>query len=186
MVIVCLKSSRCYSCCDECLLEMRRAVVWGRKLIEIRVVIFGTGLCYAGLSLFGTGCCFAGLSFGSCKKLYVLIAGLLSGSCKKLEVVIAWLLFVNWIVMLGVFGLWEACTPKTNALQCVEWKNIMYTRNAMSALIVLWFVFAKDLPLVIVTRWCLEVVGSDKLWESLWGSSLERRRRTSPMSKECR
>jgi hypothetical protein len=44
-------------------------------------------------------------SFGSCKKLNVVIAGLLSGSCKKLEVVIALPLFVNRIVLLGIFGL---------------------------------------------------------------------------------
>ncbi len=74
------------------------------------------------------------LSFGSCKKLKVVIAGLLSGSCKKLEVVIAGPLFVKRNVLLGVFGLQGACTPKMNALQ-----------------------------LVIVTRWCLEVIGSDKL-----------------------
>jgi hypothetical protein len=59
-------------------------------------------------------------SFGSCKKLNVLIAGLLFGSCKKLEVVIAGLLFVNRIILLGVFGLQKACIPKTNALQLVE------------------------------------------------------------------
>jgi hypothetical protein len=77
------------------------------------------------------------LSFGSCKKLDVVIAGLLSGSCKKLEAVIAGLLFVNRIVLLDVFGLQKACTPKTKALQLVEWKNMIHTRNAMSALIVL-------------------------------------------------
>ncbi len=82
------------------------------------------------------------------------------GSCKKLEVAIAGPLFVNWIVLLGIFGfLWEACTPKTNALQLVEWKDMIHTRNTMSAKNILQFVFAKDLPFVIVTRWYLKVMG---------------------------
>ncbi len=88
-IIVFLKSSRCYSHWDECLLEMRRAVVWDRKLLERRVIIW-TGHCFAGLS-FGTGHCFAGL--------------FLYGSCKKLEVVIAGPSFENRIVLLGIFRL---------------------------------------------------------------------------------
>ncbi len=83
---------------------------------QVDVVVIGTESCLkcAG-PLCGTGGCFAGLSFGSCKKLEVVIAGLL---------------FVNWIVVLGVFGLlWEACTPKTNALQLVEWKKRIRTRT---------------------------------------------------------
>ncbi len=61
-------------------------------------------------------------------------AGLSFGRCKKLEVVIARPVFVNWIVLLGIFGLLqEACTPKTNALQLVEWKDTIHTRNMMSA-----------------------------------------------------
>jgi hypothetical protein len=101
------------------------------------------------------------------------------------------------LILLGVFGLWNACTPKMNALQLVEWKERIHARNVMSAKFVLWFIFAKDLPFVIVTRWCLKVmglinwefkvVGSDKLREWLWGSlrvsSPEHQRRTSPMSK---
>jgi hypothetical protein len=74
----------------------------------------------AGLSSFGTGRCFAGLSFGSCKKLDVVIAGLLSGSYKKLEVVIAGPLSVNRNVLFGVFGLQKACTIETNTLQLLE------------------------------------------------------------------
>jgi hypothetical protein len=56
--------------------------------------------------LSGTGHCFAGLSFGSYKKLEVVIAGQL---------------FVNQIILLGVFGLCqEGGTTKTIALQLVE------------------------------------------------------------------
>ncbi len=49
----------------------------------------------------------------------------LFGSCKKLEVVVAGPLFVNWIVLLGIFGLLrEACTPKTNPhKKHDEWMN---------------------------------------------------------------
>ncbi len=68
---------------------------------------------------FGTGCCFAGLSFGSCKKLEIIIAGplLRTGSCLKC----AGLSFGSRIVLLGIFGLLrEACIPKKNALQLVE------------------------------------------------------------------
>ncbi len=87
-------------------------------------------------------------------------AGLSCGSCKKLGVAIAGPLFRNRLVLLGIFRLlWEACTPKMNALQLVEWKNLIHTKNMMRVLIVLWFVFAKDLPFVIVTRWCLKVMG---------------------------
>ena len=65
-----------------------------------------------------------------------------------------------WIVLLGVFGcLWEACTPKMNALQLVEWKERIHTQNSMSEKFVLWFIFAKDLLFVIVIRWCLKVMG---------------------------
>ncbi len=87
-------------------------------------------------------------------------AGLPCGSCKKLKVAIVGLLFRTRIVLLDVFGLlWDACTPKKNALQLVEWKDMIHTRNTMSAKNVLWFVFAKDLPFVIVTRWYLKVMG---------------------------
>ncbi len=64
----------------------RARVSWYRSAFVVAVIVVGTGVC------------FAGLSFGSCKKLEVVIAGpssetescLLSfGSCKKLEVVIA-------------------------------------------------------------------------------------------------
>ncbi len=115
-------------------LEVGTIIKWDRNML----------IKEAGLSC-GTGGCFAGLSFGSCKKLEAVIAGPL---------------FVNWIVVLGIFGLiWEACTPKTNALQLVEWKERIHTRNVMSAKFVLWFIFAKDLPFVIVTRWCVKVMG---------------------------
>jgi hypothetical protein len=92
----------------------------------------------------------AELSFGtgSCLKC----AGPSFGSCKTLEVVIAEPLFANRIILLGVFGLQKACTSKINALQLSELKNMIHTRNAMSALIVLQFVFAEDSPIVIVTR----------------------------------
>ncbi len=89
---------------------------------------FVTGRCFAGMS-FGTGHCFARLSFGTER----CFARLSFGSCKKLNVVIAGLLYGNKIVLLGFFGLWEACTPKTNALQLVKWKNTIHTRNTMSA-----------------------------------------------------
>ncbi len=118
----------------------------------------------------------------SCSKC----AGPLCGSCKKLEVAIAGPLFRNRIVLLGIFGLlWEACTPKTNELQLVEWKNTIHTRNAMSALIVLQFILAKDSSFVIVTRWCLKVMGLINCENLCDGSFPERWRRTSPMSKGC-
>ncbi len=143
-------------------LVMSFKMEWGLLLAwsPVDVVVIGMQICKivnAELS-FGTGCCYAGLSFGSCKKLEVIIAGplLRTGSCLKC----AWLSFGSRIVLLGVFGLlWEACTPKTNALQLVEWKNTIHKRNVMSEWIVLWFDFAKDLPFVIVTRWCLKVMG---------------------------
>jgi hypothetical protein len=58
---------------------------------QVDVVVIRTESCLkcAGL-LCGTGCCFAELSFGSCKKLEVLITGPM---------------FVNQIVLLGIFGL---------------------------------------------------------------------------------
>ncbi len=40
-------------------------------------------------------------------------------------------------------------------------------KKPMNALVVPWFIFANDLPIVIVTRWCLKAGGSDKLCESL-------------------
>jgi hypothetical protein len=83
VVIVCLKSSRCCSCWDANLQNSQcRIVIWDRKLLECTEP-----------------------SFGSCKRLDVVIAGLLFGSCKKLEVVIAGPLFVNRIILFGAFGL---------------------------------------------------------------------------------
>jgi hypothetical protein len=61
-------------------------VSWYRSTFVVAVIVMGTGVC------------FTGLSFGSYKKLEVVIAGPLSGtescslsfgSCKKLEFVIA-------------------------------------------------------------------------------------------------
>jgi hypothetical protein len=83
---------------------------WRRRKYEspVDVVVVGMQICKIvnSESSFRTGSCSkcAGLSFGSCKKLEVAIAGLL---------------FVNRIVLFGIFGLQETCTPKTNALQLV-------------------------------------------------------------------
>ncbi len=137
-------------------IEWRLLLAWN----PVDVVVIGMQICKIinAESSFETGCCFAGLTFGSCKKLEVIIAGplLRTWSCLKCTERSFW----SRIILLGIFGLiWEACTLKTNALQLVEWKNTIHTRNRMSAKIILWFIFAKDSPFVIVTRWCLKVMG---------------------------
>jgi hypothetical protein len=124
-VIVCLKSSRCCTHWDKCLLEMCRAVVWDRKLLERRVVIFWDRMLLCRAFIIVTGCCFAGLSSGSCKKLDVVIVGLLSGSSKKLEVVIAGPLFVNRIILLGVFGLQKGTSER---MHCNLWNRVVLQR----------------------------------------------------------
>ncbi len=73
----------------------------GFIVFQARVLSWYCSAFVVAVNVVGTGVCFAGLSFGSCKKLEVVIAGPLSetescllsfGSCKKLEVVIAGLL----------------------------------------------------------------------------------------------